>query len=80
MEQTLANARAVGVEAALTGPIARGDAGTVEAHLRALETFAPGFVDLYRASALSELRIVEGRGTLSPDRLERVRTALAKVV
>jgi predicted short-subunit dehydrogenase-like oxidoreductase (DUF2520 family) len=80
MEQTLANARAIGVEAALTGPIARGDAGTVEAHLRALETLAPGVVDLYRATALRELQIVEGRGTLSPDRLEHVRTALAKVV
>ena len=80
MEQTLANARAIGVEAALTGPIARGDAGTVEAHLRALETFAPGVVDLYRATGLRGLQIVAGRGTLSPDRLEHVRTALAKVV
>ena len=50
IEQTLANARAIGVGAALTGPITRGDAGTLEAHLAALE------------------------------RLERVRTALAKVV
>jgi predicted short-subunit dehydrogenase-like oxidoreductase (DUF2520 family) len=36
---------------ALTGPIARGDWTTVEAHLRALEERAPDLVPLYRALA-----------------------------
>jgi predicted short-subunit dehydrogenase-like oxidoreductase (DUF2520 family) len=36
---------------ALTGPIARGDWSTVEAHLRALEEHAPDLVPLYRALA-----------------------------
>jgi predicted short-subunit dehydrogenase-like oxidoreductase (DUF2520 family) len=35
----------------LTGPIARGDWGTVEAHLAALEERAPDLVPLYRALA-----------------------------
>jgi predicted short-subunit dehydrogenase-like oxidoreductase (DUF2520 family) len=35
----------------LTGPIARGDWSTVEAHLRALEERAPDLVQLYRALA-----------------------------
>jgi predicted short-subunit dehydrogenase-like oxidoreductase (DUF2520 family) len=35
----------------LTGPIARGDWSTVEAHLRALEEHAPDLVPLYRALA-----------------------------
>jgi predicted short-subunit dehydrogenase-like oxidoreductase (DUF2520 family) len=35
----------------LTGPIARGDWGTVEAHLEALEERAPDLVPLYRALA-----------------------------
>jgi predicted short-subunit dehydrogenase-like oxidoreductase (DUF2520 family) len=78
IEQTLANARANGVAAALTGPITRGDAGTVEAHLAALERLAPGVVDMYLAAARRELRIVEERGALSPEQLERVGTALAK--
>ena len=80
MEQTLANARAVGVAAALTGPIARGDAGTLEAHLEALERQAPGAVDMYLAAARRELEMIDARGTLSPQQLERVRAALAKVV
>jgi len=49
-------------------------------HLEALERLAPGVVDLYLAAARRELRIAEERGTLSPEQLERVRTALAKVV
>ncbi|HEX7492546.1 MAG TPA: DUF2520 domain-containing protein [Candidatus Limnocylindrales bacterium] len=80
IEQTLANARAIGIGPALTGPITRGDAGTVEAHIQVLAVYAPDVLDLYRAAARRELGIVEERRTLSPDRLERVRAALAKVV
>src|SRR6185295_14369572 len=36
IEQTLGNARALGIEAALTGPITRGDDGTLRSHLAAL--------------------------------------------
>ena len=77
VEQTLANARANGVNAALTGPIARGDAGTVEAHLAALRRLAPDAVELYLAAARRELGLVEQRRTLSPDQLDRLRSALA---
>ena len=80
MEQTLANARAVGVAAALTGPITRGDVGTVEAHLQALARLAPGVVDLYLAASRRELEIARERRALSPEQLERVLAALAKVV
>jgi predicted short-subunit dehydrogenase-like oxidoreductase (DUF2520 family) len=78
VEQTLANARAIGLNAALTGPIARGDAGTVDAHLAALRRLAPDSVELYLAAARRELRLTEERGTLSPEQVERVRAALAK--
>jgi len=80
IEQTLANARAIGVGAALTGPIARGDAGTLEAHLEVLGRMAPGVLDLYLAAARRELLIVEERGSLSPRQLGRIRAVLAKVV
>ena len=80
MEQTLANARSIGVNAALTGPITRGDAGTLDAHLAALERLAPDAVELYLAAARRELRLAEDRRTLAPDQLERVRATLAKPV
>jgi predicted short-subunit dehydrogenase-like oxidoreductase (DUF2520 family) len=79
MEQTLANARAAGVAEALTGPVVRGDVGTVEAHLDVLRRLVPGAMDLYVAAARRELDIAARRGTLAPDQLERVRSALAKV-
>jgi predicted short-subunit dehydrogenase-like oxidoreductase (DUF2520 family) len=78
LDQTLANARAIGLAQALTGPIARGDAGTVESHIAALRRFAPDVLELYLAAARRELRLVEERGELTPDALERVRSALAK--
>jgi predicted short-subunit dehydrogenase-like oxidoreductase (DUF2520 family) len=78
VEQTMANARAIGISAALTGPITRGDAGTVEAHLAALRRYAPDAVELYLAAAHRELRLAEERGVLSPEALRRVRAALAK--
>jgi predicted short-subunit dehydrogenase-like oxidoreductase (DUF2520 family) len=79
IEQTLANARAMGVAASLTGPITRGDSGTLEAHLAILSRLAPDVMDLYLAAARREVRIAEERRTLSPEQLERVRRALAKV-
>jgi predicted short-subunit dehydrogenase-like oxidoreductase (DUF2520 family) len=45
MERTIANGFV------LTGPIARGDRPTIEAHLRALEERAPEIVPLYRVLA-----------------------------
>jgi predicted short-subunit dehydrogenase-like oxidoreductase (DUF2520 family) len=77
-EQTLANARTAGVAAALTGPVARGDAGTVKAHLSALRENAPELVDLYLAAARQNLRIAVERGTLAPIEASRVRQVIAK--
>lgn len=80
MEQTLANAQAVGIGAALTGPISRGDVGTVAAHVAAIETRAPDVLELYLAAARRQLRIAEERGSISPDQAARVGDVLAKDV
>ncbi|HEU4672784.1 MAG TPA: DUF2520 domain-containing protein [Candidatus Limnocylindrales bacterium] len=78
VEQTLANARALGIPAALTGPIARGDAGTLRLHLAALRAHAPEVLPLYRAAAERELAIAAGRGALDAGAAERVRRVLAE--
>jgi predicted short-subunit dehydrogenase-like oxidoreductase (DUF2520 family) len=77
IEGTLGNARALGIRAALTGPITRGDDGTLRAHLAALEAHAPGVVDLYRAAAEREIRLAEERGALTPAGAETLRSSLA---
>ena len=78
IEGTLGNARALGVRAALTGPIARGDVGTLDAHLAALETHAPDVLALYRAVADREVDLAVARGTLAPERAHEMRRALAR--
>ncbi len=80
MEQTLANARAGGINAALTGPVTRGDAGTIAAHLAVLRRLAPDVEALYVAAVHREIRLAEQRGSVPPPALEAVRAALAKPV
>ena len=46
----LANAAALGIADALTGPVVRGDTRTVRLHLAAIEQLAPAVGDLYRAT------------------------------
>ncbi len=77
IEGTLGNARALGIRAALTGPITRGDLGTLETHLAALTAHAPDVLALYRAAADREVTLAAERGALTPDVARRLRTALA---
>jgi predicted short-subunit dehydrogenase-like oxidoreductase (DUF2520 family) len=77
IEQTLGNARALGIRDALTGPITRGDRGTLESHLAALRDHAPDVLPLYRAAAEREIALAEARGALTPDAAEGLRSSLA---
>jgi len=56
------NALHLGPAAALTGPIARGDADTVRGHLAALRKAPPVVDSLYRAAGLATLEIARQRG------------------
>ncbi|MHB8397458.1 MAG: Rossmann-like and DUF2520 domain-containing protein [Candidatus Limnocylindrales bacterium] len=75
--QTLGNAAAVGIGNALTGPMTRGDVGTLRAHLAELRTDAPGVVEVYLALARRELVLAEERGALAPEAAARLRSSLA---
>jgi predicted short-subunit dehydrogenase-like oxidoreductase (DUF2520 family) len=77
IEGTLANARALGIRAALTGPITRGDAGTLRTHLETLRTHAPDVLDLYVAAGRREIELAAGRGALAPETAETMRAVLA---
>ena len=75
--QALTNVDELGIERALTGPVGRGDAGTVEAHLAALRRLAPDALDVYVALGRQQLAIAERRGGLAPDAVARLRALLA---
>ena len=76
VEGTLGNARALGVRAALTGPMTRGDVGTLAAHLDALAAHAPGVMPLYVAAAHREIDLAIERGALAPETASTMRRSL----
>src|SRR3954447_13745014 len=61
------NVAAHGAVEALTGPIARGDASTVEKHLRALAAARPEALATYRALGRATLELVRLRGDLDAE-------------
>ncbi|MCL5744638.1 MAG: DUF2520 domain-containing protein [Acidobacteria bacterium] len=62
VRESIRNALALGPVAALTGPIERGDAGTVNAHLEALADVPETVRQLYKAAGLQALDIARRRG------------------
>ncbi len=58
-----------GLPHALTGPISRGDAGTLAIHQQHLAAAHPHLLPLYRALAQAALPVAVAQGRLSPDAL-----------
>jgi predicted short-subunit dehydrogenase-like oxidoreductase (DUF2520 family) len=71
-----------GLPDALSGPIARGDVGTVAAHLAWLDAMVASDPDMaalrdaYRALGRLAIPLAEAKGSLSPDAVQRLRTLL----
>jgi len=63
-------------DSALTGPVARGDAATVAAHVRTLAESAPQVLPAYRAMARRTAERAEAAGQLAGERAAAVRAAL----
>jgi predicted short-subunit dehydrogenase-like oxidoreductase (DUF2520 family) len=70
---TLANVERLGIPAALTGPIARGDLPTIEGHLAALRRRAPELLELYRQLAMETIPLAREKGGLSEEGAEALR-------
>jgi predicted short-subunit dehydrogenase-like oxidoreductase (DUF2520 family) len=62
---TLKNIEISGCVNALTGPIARGDAGTIKKHIAAIEEMQPQYTSLYSVLGLVTVNIAQKKGTLS---------------
>ncbi len=78
VSQTLASVGRSGIEAALTGPVPRGDSGTIRVHLATLRRRAPSVVPIYVALTERAIAIAVERGSLSPDHAAELRSALAE--
>jgi predicted short-subunit dehydrogenase-like oxidoreductase (DUF2520 family) len=65
MKGNLLNIERMGIPDGLTGPIARGDTGTIEKHIRAIIQRSPENLDLYAELGLRTLSIAVEKGGLS---------------
>jgi predicted short-subunit dehydrogenase-like oxidoreductase (DUF2520 family) len=77
MSGTVKNLETVGLPDALTGPIARGDVGTVKRHLKALAQMPGDMLRLYRHLARKTVDIAIAKGSLSSGEAERILELLA---
>lgn len=78
VRQGLANASALGVAGALTGPVVRGDIGTLRAHLDVMATVAPDVLDVYLATARRQLAIALRGEALGSDAADALADELAR--
>lgn len=67
-----------GLPGALTGPVARGDVGTVEKHLAALEGRDPSLGRLYRDLSLRTLRLARSAGAVEEKEAGRIEMLLRR--
>lgn len=77
---TIHNIDTVGIPQCLTGPIARGDTGTVEKHLHALEKAAPGLLSAYRELGLQTIPIALAKGKINQHQAEELEKILKQPV
>ena len=67
LKGTVDNLDTLGLPDALTGPLARGDVGTIARHLEALEACAPELAHLYRHLARLTLPLAREKGHLDSE-------------
>lgn len=76
---SLNNIEKHGCANALTGPIARGDSGTVQKHIEAMACKLPAYAPLYKELGMIAVKLARQKGTLSYDR-EKIIMGLLKGV
>lgn len=76
VDGTVANIRQLGIPAALTGPISRGDLGTLEKHLTAMQNL-PRELDIYVSLGLATVDVALAKGTISEEQAIALRSLLA---
>jgi predicted short-subunit dehydrogenase-like oxidoreductase (DUF2520 family) len=76
LKSTVASLEAQGTPGALTGPISRGDLGTVQKHLDALEGQAPSILPIYCEIALGSVALSRDKGGIKHTKEQEITTLL----
>ena len=77
LEGTINNIDNIGLPDCLTGPVARGDSGTIERHLSALEAKCPALLTTYRELGLETIPIALAKGKVSRQKAEEMKALLS---
>ncbi|MFN3597134.1 MAG: Rossmann-like and DUF2520 domain-containing protein [Rubricoccaceae bacterium] len=72
LQSTLDNVARTSPEDALTGPVVRGDLGTLRAHGLALREHLPHLLPVYGALSVEAVRVAVRSGRLAPEQAERL--------
>ncbi len=78
LKGTLNNLDSIGIPDCLTGPIARGDTGTIQKHLCTLDSAAPFVAETYRELGLKTIPISLSKGKINDTQAEELRNMLEK--
>jgi predicted short-subunit dehydrogenase-like oxidoreductase (DUF2520 family) len=76
MRGTLHNIETIGIPQCLTGPIARGDTGTVSKHLKTLREKAPSLLFPYKELGLQTIPIARSKGKINEKQAKEMETIL----
>ena len=76
---TINNIDTVGIPQCLTGPIARGDTGTVRKHLDALRGKAPVVLSTYRELGLQTIPVALAKGRINQSQARELEALLTRV-
>jgi len=77
LEGTINNISNIGLPDCLTGPVARGDSGTIERHLSALETRSLDLLTAYKELGLQTIPIALAKGKVSEQKAEEMKALLS---
>jgi len=73
---TLHNIETIGIPDCLTGPIARGDIGTINKHLDALKSTAPHLLSTYRELGRQTIPIAQAKGRIDESQAQELQAIL----
>jgi predicted short-subunit dehydrogenase-like oxidoreductase (DUF2520 family) len=73
---TVHNIETIGIPQCLTGPIARGDSGTIKKHLEALEKVSPDMLTTYKELGLMTIPIALAKGRINEQQAEELKNIL----
>jgi predicted short-subunit dehydrogenase-like oxidoreductase (DUF2520 family) len=80
LKGTINNIENLGIPGALTGPIARGDAGTVQIHLETLKETSPAIIPVYCEMGLQTVTVALAKGRINERQAKEIEAILKQTL